>query len=58
MLRLADCFLTEMADKRAETGSLSDADPICYRPNKYDSLQIHIKAWLLTYVAENELFES
>ena len=44
MLDLADCFLTEMADKRAETGSLSDADPICYRPNKYDSLQIHIKA--------------
>ena len=31
-----------MADERAETSRLSDADPICHGHNKYESLQMWI----------------
>ena len=43
----ADYFLNEMADERAETGCLADADPICDGHIKYGSLQLRIKASLL-----------
>ena len=44
-----------MADERAETGSLSDVDPIYNGPNRYGSLQSHINASLLAQVAEDKL---
>ena len=40
----------------AETGHLSDADPILYGANKYGSLQLHIQASLLAWVEEDKLF--
>ena len=46
------CILNEMADGRAETG----ADWIYYWPNKYGSLQLHIKAASLqAQVTEDKL---
>ena len=42
-----------MADKRAEKGRLrlSDANPIYQGPNKYGSLQLHVKAMCHSQVA-------
>ena len=38
------CFLNEMANERAETSLLSDADPIYHGHSKYASLQLRWKA--------------
>ena len=50
-----------MTDDCDETGRLSDADAICYGPNKYGFLQLRTgtKASLLAKVAAiNEMFPS
>ena len=39
----------------AESGYLSDADPISYGPNEYGSLQLHIQASLLSELEEDKL---
>ena len=51
------CFLNEMADKRVEKGHLqvSDAAPIFPGPNKYGSLQLHMKASFRAQVLEDKL---
>ena len=45
-----------MADERVETGCLSDADPICYVPNKCGSLQPRIQASLRAQVAGGKFY--
>ena len=51
----AGCFLNEMADERAEKGSLSEAVPIYPGSNKYGAFQLRIKASLRAQVAEDRL---
>ena len=43
MLDLAGCFLTEMADERAETGSLSDATLFAIGPTNMTPCKFTLK---------------
>ena len=43
-----------MADERAETGRLSDAESIC-SGCKYGSLQLHMKSSLQAHIEEDKL---
>ena len=51
----AGCFLSEMADERAEKAHRSHAVPIFPGPNKYGLLQLCIKASFRVQVAEDKL---
>ena len=48
-------FLNELADERAESGRLSDADPIFPGPTKYGSLQLRIQTSLRSQVTDDKL---